>query len=320
MKKLKIMVLAILSMALIIFTGCGNSAQEQTSSTSENEEITIQHKMGETTLHKNPQRVVVIDFGILDSLDKLNVPVIGVAKDILPAYLDKYKDDKYANVGNLMELDLEKINQLKPDLIIISGRQEKYYDDLSKIAPTIDLQVDQQNYMASFKDNMYTLATIFGKEDEVNSELSQIDNRIDVLKGKIAASDSKGLMIMTTGGKLHAFGPQSRFTLLYDVLGMKSVMQDDNSGDKAVQMHGQVISFEYIAQSNPDYMLVMDRDSAIGKTASAKTLLDNDLVNATKAAKNNKIIYLDSGIWYLSGGGLISTEKMLDDIETAYAD
>jgi iron complex transport system substrate-binding protein len=36
----------------------------------------------------------------------------------------------------------EKINQLKPDLIIISGRQQDYQEQLKAIAPTIYLAVD----------------------------------------------------------------------------------------------------------------------------------------------------------------------------------
>ena len=46
---------------------------------------------------------------------------------------------------------MEKIFELNPDLIIISGRQADYYEELSKIAPTINLSIDNKNYLESFE-------------------------------------------------------------------------------------------------------------------------------------------------------------------------
>ena len=45
-----------------------------------------------------------------------------------------------------------------------------------------------------------------------------------------------------------------------------------------------------------------------------KRLFDNDLIKKTKAYQTNNIYYLDSDIWYLSGGGLESIDIMMDDI------
>ena len=52
------------------------------------------------------------------------------------------KIPKVESAGGIKEPDLEKINQLKPDLIIISGRQQDYQEQLKAIAPTIYLAVD----------------------------------------------------------------------------------------------------------------------------------------------------------------------------------
>ncbi|MGV7801923.1 siderophore ABC transporter substrate-binding protein, partial [Mycobacterium kansasii] len=79
---------------------------------------------------KNPSRVVVFDFGILDSVDKLGIEVLGVPQANIPSYLSKFEDKKYENVGSLKEPDFEKINSINPDLIIISGRQQDAYEEL----------------------------------------------------------------------------------------------------------------------------------------------------------------------------------------------
>src|SRR5699024_5926919 len=120
-----------------VSTGSGAEPEPQ-----ESDELTIQHELGETPIKKNPKSVVVFDYGVLDSLDKLGIEgVAGVAKDSLPPYLSKYEDDQYENIGSLKEPDFEKIDAMGPDLILISGRQSDLYDQLAEIAPTIYLGV-----------------------------------------------------------------------------------------------------------------------------------------------------------------------------------
>ncbi|MFP3325507.1 ABC transporter substrate-binding protein, partial [Planococcus sp. SIMBA_160] len=89
----------------------------------------------------------------------------------------KYEGGKYENVGGLKEPNFEKIAELKPDLIIIQHRQADAFDEFTKIAPTILMDVDTANYMESFKKNATTLGKIFDKEDEVKKELAAIDQK-----------------------------------------------------------------------------------------------------------------------------------------------
>ncbi len=133
----------------LIFKSKQNKKQEVS-----NKDITITHKLGEARLKKNPKKVVVFDYGTLDSLDKMGVEVKGLPKSNIPSYLSKYKDDKYANVGTLFEPNYEKLNEIKPDVIFISGRQSKVYKELNKIAPTIQLNVEDGKYMESVKGNL----------------------------------------------------------------------------------------------------------------------------------------------------------------------
>jgi len=89
-------------------------------------------------------------------------------------------------------------------------------------------------------------------------------------------------------------------------------MGEQDASPKEQVIHGQVISFEYIAEKNPDYLFVIDRDDAIGENATAKQMLNNDLIKNTRAFKENRIVYLEPGLWYLAGGGLVSVSNMID--------
>lgn len=287
------------------------AASETAAPAADQSELTIKHKLGETTVKKNPQKVVVFDFGVLDSLDKLGVEVAAVPQANLPSYLSKYKDSKYMNAGSLKEPDFEKISEIQPDLIIISGRQQELYGELSKIAPTIFMGVDNAKYMESYTENANTLAEIFDKQAEVDAELAKVSEAIKALNEKASESGKNALIILANEGNLSAYGPASRFGIIHDVFGFKPV--DDKI---EVSTHGQSISFEYIVEKNPDYLFVVDRGAAVeGGTAGAKPLIENELVKKTKAFTEGNIVYLDANYWYLSGGGLISVAEMVKQIE-----
>lgn len=307
----KLSLLLLVAMLAVVAVACGSVKEKEESGTkkesAKSEEFTVKHQLGETKVKTNPKKVVVFDMGALDTLDKLGVKVAAVPHDGLPKYLSKYKGTT-ENAGGLKEPDFEKINEMAPDLILISGRQTEAYKELSAIAPTVYVGVDTANYMESFKENVTLLGKIFDKKDDAVKELARVDENINALKEK-APKDKTGLIVLASGGKVSAYGPDSRFGIIHDVFGVPAV--DDKL---EVSTHGQSISFEYIAEKNPDYLFVVDRDAVAGDGAAAKKTVENDIVKNTKAFKEGNIIYLDPNYWYLSGGGLESVDEMVKEV------
>ncbi len=305
----KAIILFLISILSVFAVACGGSSNEAANTETNEEKITITHELGKTTVAKNPKKVIVFDFGSLETLDRLGVEITGLPKLNLPAHLAKFKDAKYGDMGSLVEPNLEKISQAQPDLIIISTRQSQLYKELEKIAPTLYMAIDTNNYMESFKNNVTKLAEIFDKKAEVTRELAKIDSAVNALQKKVAASNKNALIVLTNEGKVSAYGPKSRFGLIHDVFGVPAV--DPNI---QASTHGQSITFEYIVEKNPDYLFVVDRSAVVGGKASAKQTVENDLVKNTNAYKEGNIIYLDPNYWYLSGGGLTSVEKMIQEV------
>ena len=98
--------------------------------------------------------------------------------------------------------------------------------------------------------------------------------------------------------------------MIHDVIGVPAV-------DEGIEVstHGQNVSFEYVVEQDPDLLYVTDRGAAIGEGESAtKMIVENKLMEDTKAMQNDDIYYLDPEYWYLSGGGLISVDEMVDEI------
>lgn len=258
--------------------------------------MTVQQASGAVTVPVKPKTIVVFDLASLDCLRALGAEVKGVPDFKMPPVLAQYNGKDYAKVGSLFEPDYEAVKALKPDVIVAGGRSATKVEALSKIAPTLDLTVDNTKPVDSAFKHLKLLGQMVGAEAKADELIKAMQADIDKLRG-LTSNKGDGLMIMTNGGKLSAYGPGSRFGMLHDVYGVPAANKDIK-----VSGHGQAISFEFILKTNPDWLFVLDRDAAIGREgASAGKLLDNPLVNATKAAKKKQIVYLNSANWYLLG-------------------
>jgi iron complex transport system substrate-binding protein len=311
--------ISIMFTLIFLLAACGTTEETSKSSGSEGEkteekakEVTITHKYGEVTIEKNPKKVVVFDFGVLDTLDTLGVEITGLPQAIVPKTLEKYASSEYTNVGSLKEPDFEALHELQPDVIFISGRQAELYDQFAEIAPTVFVDVDYANYIPSLEKNFNLLAEIFEKEDALVTKMDELKASINELNKEASASDSKALILLANEGKISAFGPASRYGFVHDVFGFKAV--DDNI---EVAQHGQSVTFEYILEKNPDVLFVIDRSAAVGGEIAAKGTIENELVKKTNAYKNGKIIYLDAVNWYIAGNGITSTQSMIEEVKAA---
>lgn len=274
--------------------------------------ITVEHRQGSVTLPAVPQRVVVFDLSVLDTLEALGVEVIGVPKAHLPQRMAHYRDARYADVGSLFEPNLEVLAALKPDLIILGGRSAPAYRSLRRLAPTIDLTQDYDDFIGGLKSNVRTLARIFDQVEAAEQQLDSIDQQVMAIRS-LTGDAGKALVIITNGGRLAAYGPGSRFGWIHDVLGMPPVV----SGLRQHE-HGDPISFEYLLQQNPDYLFVIDRDTAINTDPrAARATLDNQLVHQTRAWQQNRVVYLDPVNWYIVIAGLSATPAMLEEFRAA---
>ncbi|MDY4801835.1 MAG: ABC transporter substrate-binding protein [Fusobacterium mortiferum] len=273
------------------------------------EKVVVEHSLGSVEVPKNPKRVVVFDYGILDILDTLGANVIGLPRDMVPEHLSKYSSDKYANLGSLKEPNLEKIYEVKPDLIIIAGRQRDFYSSLSKVAPTIFVETSSTDYMKGLKTNIDILTKVFDNSQMLNEKYTEIESRVNSIKAKVEEKGYNAMVLLSNNGRIAAYGEKSRFSIFYDYLGFKT------TGEVVASTHGNKVTFEYLLEKNPDYIYIVDKAAVVGDNLLANKAFDNPIVKSTKAAQNGNIVFLNSVVWYTASGGLKSTEIMLDEVE-----
>ena len=264
----------------------------------------------------DPERIAVLDMASLDILDNLGMGdrVLGSASTSLEYLTDYVDNEEVANLGTIKEADLEAVMECDPDVIFIGGRLASSYDALSEIAPVVFLSTESElGIVKSVTKNAETIASMFGLEDEVSKKTEGFDERIKALKK--TAEGKTALVGMTTSGSFNLMGNDGRCSIVGREVGFENL-----TAAESTSTHGNEASFETVVEKNPDYIFVMDRDSAIGADGAqtAKEIVENELVMGTDAYKNGRIIYLEHpAVWYTAEGGITALNIMLSDLENA---
>ena len=315
MKKINLLyllaILAIISGLLLYYlpdmTSGHNAESNQTSQTFK--EKTIVHDFGTTKLKKVPKRIVILDNLYGEILNPLDITPVGAttgqadSQEFSTLFKKQYKDAKVVSVGWQGNPDLDKIAELKPDLILMTGEQEDLYDELSEIAPTVGYQINtDENW--DYHETSLKVAEIFDKRDEMKKDLDRLDAREAVfaenVKAKFGNQKLMYLRVTDNDIRYYAYG---HFGYLYDTYHFNRA-ETFNPDDMF-----QVIDPDKLKDINPDLLIVQ---------ADSQELLDNKLKNnpvwsSLKAVQNNKVIYADYST-YMLGFGIVSQEAIMKQI------
>ena len=315
MKKINLLyllaILAIISGLLLYYlpdmTSGHNAESNQTSQTFK--EKTIVHDFGTTELKKAPKRIVILDNLYGEILNPLDITPVGAttgqadSQEFSTLFKKQYKDAKVVSVGWQGNPDLDKIAELKPDLILMTGEQEDLYEELSEIAPTVGYQINtDENW--DYHETSLKVAEIFDKRDEMKKDLDRVDARKAVfaenIKAKFGNQKLMYLRVTDNDIRYYAYG---HFGYLYDTYHFNRA-ETFNPDDMF-----QVINPYKLKDINPDLLIVQ---------ADSQELLDNKLKNnpvwsSLKAVQNNKVIYADYST-YMLGFGIVSQEAIMKQI------
>ena len=315
MKKINLLyllaILAIISGLLLYYlpdmTSGHNAESNQTSQTFK--EKTIVHDFGTTELKKAPKRIVILDNLYGEILDPLHITPVGAttgqadSQEFSTLFKKQYKDAKVVSVGWQGSPDLDKIAELKPDLILMTGEQEDLYEELSEIAPTVGYQINtDENW--DYHETSLKVAEIFDKRDEMKKDLDRVDAREAVfaenVKAKFGNQKLMYLRVTDNDIRYYAYG---HFGYLYDTYHFNRA-ETFNPDDMF-----QVIDPDKLKDINPDLLIVQ---------ADSQELLENKLKNnpvwsSLKAVQNNKVIYADYST-YMLGFGIVSQEAIMKQI------
>ena len=256
----------------------GTTSGEGAASDQGSEMITVEDMKGTVSIPANPQRVVDVS-GSADELIILDVPFVGSANTSMfdgvtvPPNLEEYFTENNVEVvgnysGSVGELNLEKIAELNPDLIIMNIRHEKVYDQLKEIAPTVMLN-DDINYV-NWKGRFQQLGEWFGKEEIVTQWLEDYDKKSAEFAEKVKAvtGDETFAVIEKNSvrtGSYYVYRTGGPGELVYDAMKLPA------SAGVPEGVWGEVVDAEYFSKIDADHIFFFSDDGTVGDTADLPT-------------------------------------------------
>lgn len=293
-----------------------NSNQDQNNNQEDdsNKTITITDAKGEVEIPANPQRIVDVS-GNSDILSILGYSVIGTANSDaydytkFPTYLeDVLKGAEILGYSMQDTMDIESIIALEPDLIIISAVQEKMYEQLSEIAPTVMLQLAQIDW----KEDVYTVAEVMNKTEEADKWMEEYEEKAKSVGESIKETygdDTTYLAFLASGGQIFIFDKAGIGSIFYDDMGLarpEGLPEQDN-------ISLPVVTYEGLAAIDADYIF------AVGTEEDMALLKDSPIYQGMEAVKNGNVVELPASpyfnIGYSSIGRLLFQDEMNGHME-----
>lgn len=319
MKNVKTLLTFLSIIAIFLLAACGGTEEkttekEETPKTTEETSYTIEHVMGSTTIKGTPERVVILTNEGTEALLALGVTPVGAVKSFTgdPWYdhiADQLKDTQVVGVES--EVNVEAIAALKPDLIIGNKmRQEKIYDQLNAIAPT----VFAETLRGDWKVNFELYAKALNKEEKGKEVLDTYNTRIADLKEQLGDKlNMKVSMVRFMAGEVRIYHKDTFSGVILGDLGFARP-ESQNVDDFAERN----VTKERIPAMEGDILFYFTYETGDGKGSELeKEWIADPLFKNLEVAKKGEVHKVSDTIWN-TAGGVLAANLMLDDIEKIF--
>lgn len=303
-KRLAVLGIAVLTVGML--AGCSSSKNNESNN---GEKRVVQSVKGEVEIPTNPQRIVDIS-GISEELVLLGHTPVATANvdsyktDQVPSYMaDKLKDTKIVGHSMMDTADIEGILSVNPDLIIMSPRQEKIYDQLAEIAPVVMINDNSNDWEAKFKE----IAKLFNQEDEAQKWLDDYYKKAKEVGNEIkkANGDETYLTVLAASGQFMVFTEGGIGTILKDDMGLPQ----PSKMPKQDSITLPTVTLEGLTEIDADHIIVLG-------TESDKANLESSSVwKEMRAVKDGNVTMLDVSPYFTQAYNPMGRELLLQSIK-----
>ncbi|WP_431074225.1 siderophore ABC transporter substrate-binding protein [Microbacterium phyllosphaerae] len=312
---------------LLALSGCasgGESEPEKTEAAASS--VTIEDNTGTHEIATPPASVVALDNRTFQTLSDWGIELSAGAVALMPDTVSYLEDDAIVDIGLHSEPDLEAIVAVEPDLIISGQRFTQHNEAIAELVPDatiVDLEPREgESFDAELKRQVTVLGEIFGKKDEAQALVDDFDAAVE--RAKAAYDDSDTVMaVNTSGGEIGYLAPTVGRSLgpIYDILGLTPALEVDDASD---DHQGDDISVEAIAASNPDWLLVLDRDAVFAAETpdyvqASEILEGSEALASVTAVADEQIVYMPTDTYLNEGIQTYTTflNDLADALEAA---
>ena len=298
------------------------AAASETTQATQASSVSIDANDGTVEIKLPVTRAASLDNRTFEVLQQWNVPLVAAPKKLIPTTVTAFNGEDVADVGMHRDPNLEALVAAEPDLIISGQRFSKYDAQIKELAPDVPLINLEPREGQPFNEELIRQVTdlgdIFGKQaeakqlvDDFNASIERAKNAYDGSSTVMAVDVSGGNIGYVAPGKGRTWGP------VFDLLGLKPALEVEGSTDSHT---GDDISVEAIAQANPAWIFVLDRDAAITKDGSntpAETVInDNAALQNVAALQNKHVVYAPNDTY--TNESIITYTEIFNSIADAF--
>ena len=247
---------------------------------------------------KEYKKIIVTDPGVIEILFKIGgeKSIVAIGKTSRSKIYPYDKVDELVSIGNISNLNLEKVVEYKPDLIVVSSMMLRNVDAVKKMG--YNIIVSNASSLDGILDTISVTGIISGKKEEAEKLRKECLIKLERIEKENSKKTSKlkGAILFSTSPMI-AFSEDS---IPGDVLKHLGVI------NIAANVPGErpILSPEYILKENPDFLA-----GAMSLDNPKQIIEASNVIPKTKAGKNNNIFILDSSVI------LRSSYRIFDEME-----
>ncbi|MGO1501484.1 MAG: ABC transporter substrate-binding protein [Marinobacter sp.] len=253
--------------------------------------------------------VISYDHGALDTLIELGLEqkVLAVPQRGLPDYLDDF-GASLPDAGSLKMPDQELTADLKPGLVLMTSRQgAEAVTGIARFAPVRDVTIAEADFREAVNARVTSLAGYYGLDQAAEIKLDALWQHADAQKADLVELGSVTVVTHNDGNFSLRHEP-----VVYELLGLAPAnvpasVEPVIRGERTFYP----VTTQVLAEMAPDTLLVVDRSAAIGAEPLQPQALQ---IALEQAGATTNVVVLDPGLWYLSGGGLQSIRRQVDEV------
>lgn len=310
--------LAVLMTASLALSACGSGSNSKDDASADDFNVSIKSSLGTAEITEKPEKVVTLGQGSTETSIALGTVPVGMEEyawaaddsGYTPWVNEAVKDEggklpEFVGAGE--ELDMEKIVELEPDVILApwSGLTQEQFDALNKIAPTV--AYPDKAWSIDWDEQIEIIGKALGKDTEAKGLIKDLDTQLaDEAKKHPEYADYTFSYVYTTPDTLGVFLPTEQRADIVRKLGFKSdpavkKMKETEGTDSAV------IGYENADKlSDSDLIFTFYSDPKAKKQA-----LDNKLYASIPAIKKGAVVASDDN-------SFVTASSMINPLTVPY--
>jgi iron complex transport system substrate-binding protein len=300
--------LLLIAFSCLLFAACHHSAaQQQPAQVKPPDCQVFQHKLGETCVPYEPQRIIAL--GISWTLD----PVLALGLKPIAMNTFNYAGGEYfpglsdvevagiETIGSEQQPSLERVLRLKPDLVIALDLDSRLYQPISTIAPTVVREFEKIKF--SFKDNFRSIAQLVNRQAVAERVLARYEEKVSKLRKLLENQPQRPevSVIYYVGGNFQLPASEAICFQLLNDLNVRVKSEFLN------QKEYVPLSLEVIDQYDADILFIVDFDNK-----PSSYFLQNPLIASLKSARNKQAYTVTANTWFPFGP--LGVNRLLDEL------